>query len=149
MRATLLLLLLSATAAQAQRVPCRYDECALRVEGRHILAGAAGTRAATFNLIGSTDLSALVSGDSATFYAHQFERRQSTGGALSLVGGLIGVAGLVWAYSDDNGGWDTSEGGFWMMVGGAGVGLVGSISINKAKKDLARAIWWNNRELLR
>jgi hypothetical protein len=134
-------------SAAAQRVPCSYDECALRVERNRILAGTAGREVGRFNLIGTVDLTALVAGDSATHYAVVFERKQVSGGVLSLVGGLLVLGGTIWAWADEGepGAW-TDRPGFWVSVGGSALGLAGSIQLNQARTALSRAIWWNNRD---
>jgi hypothetical protein len=139
-------------AQQVPAGPCTYDRCALRFEDPWMVAGQAGMRVGRVGFLVSSHLAEWVRGsDSALAFAQRFEQRQSTGNILNVLGGLMVVGGYLWGMSESqwNGGGGNEAGPLILILGGAGIGIAGSLQIRAARRDLARAIWWYNRDLPR
>jgi hypothetical protein len=141
-----------ASGAAAQELPCTWDRCALRFEEPWLVAGASGERVGRLGVFSVPPLAERVRGvDSAEAYALRFVQRQSTGTILSILGGAMVIGSYVWLYSEGSwsDGGSATTGPLVLLLGGAGVGLVGSLKLRSARHDMARAIWWYNRELPR
>ncbi len=135
--------------ARAQEVttasPCPYDRCALRYEVPWIVEGQAATRVGRVGFLSSPHLAERVSRqDSALAYALRFERRNTAGQALSAVGLVLGAGAFAWGLS---GGSDT--GPTVLGVGAFAFGFAGGVVLSASHRDMARAIWWYNRDLPR
>ena len=132
---------------------CSYDVCALRVEENRILQGRQGEEVGRMRWLNATSLLPLVGrSDSARFYAADFDRRYARGSRWAALGSVS--SGVVVVYMIDsnfgttpNTRWSRGD---WTLLGGLVVSLGASIygqhELERARRGLARAIWWHNRE---
>jgi hypothetical protein len=140
--------------ASKPAAPCSYDACALRVEEGRVLRGRQGEQVGRLRWFSATSLLPLVGpSDSARFYASEFDRHYGAGARWSALGGLadgVLIASLLHTTSAA-GTNDRWRGRDWLLLGGAVVGLGASVygehQLKRARRGLARAIWWHNREL--
>ena len=139
--------------ASASPVVCSYDVCALRLEEGRILQGRQGAEVGRLRWLNATPLLPLVGpSDSARFYAAEFDRRYARGSRWAALGSVS--SGVVVAYMIDsnygtasNTSWSRGD---WALLGGLvlsiGAGTYGQHQLERARRGLARAIWWHNRE---
>ena len=138
----------------SRRAPCSYDVCSLRVEENRILKGTAGTEVGRLGGWSATALVPLVvQSDSAQFYARQFDQHYAAGTRWTFFSGLaLGVA-VVFLLDRDHDAGEHWNGNDWAWVSGLavslGTGVYGERRLKLARRGLARAIWWHNRELAR
>ena len=156
------LFLAIAAQADAQRLPAcddtvasgQYLRCALRFEGRRLVAGVDGQVVGRHPLFRGFRMQRLVDGDSAIHYAQRhdrFERRANFFGVVGLaleIGALISLqAGGCDAspfYCDE---WSTPAA---VMIFGSVTTLIVSTHYSvKAAKASTRAIWWHNSRYAR
>jgi hypothetical protein len=141
---------------------CAYDACALRIEGGSVVQGAAGKRVAGLGIFSNVAGRVRWSSDSALRYARSYGSNHTAAGVtrgLASAGGIVATVLLVQAYLDarergvDGGtvGLDRSKlnAVYGVAIGSSVVGFVGRLFEGHARKQLARAIWWHNRELPR
>jgi hypothetical protein len=141
---------------------CAYDACALRIEGGSVVQGAAGSRVAGLGIFSNVAGRVRWSSDSALHYARSYGSNHTAAGVtrgLASAGGIVATVLLVQAYLDardragDGGtvGLDRSKlhAVYGVAIGSSVVGFVGRLFEGHARKQLARAIWWHNRELPR
>jgi hypothetical protein len=133
---------------------CSYDVCALRVEEDRILKGSHGTEVGRLGAWSATPLVPLVvRSDSAQFYALQFDRHYAAGVRWSALSGLaLGVA-AVFLLDRDHHADEHWNGNDWAWASGLAfslaTGAYGGHRLRLARRGIARAIWWHNRELTR
>jgi hypothetical protein len=141
---------------------CAYDACALRIEGGSVVQGAAGRRVAGLGIFSNVAGRVHWSSDSALRYARSYGSNHTAAGVtrgLASAGGIVATVLLVQAYLDAR---DREVGGgtleldqsklhavYGVAIGSTVVGFVGRLFEGHARKQLARAIWWHNRELPR
>jgi hypothetical protein len=141
---------------------CTYDTCALRIEGGTVVQGAVGRRVGGLGLFNGVAGRVHWSSDSALRYARSYQSNHTAAGVtrvLASAGGLAATVLLVQAYRDARD--RTVAGGtvgldksrlrtvYGVAIGSSVVSFVGGLFERRAKKQLARAIWWHNRELPR
>jgi hypothetical protein len=95
----------------------------------------------------------VVRSDSAQFYARQFDQHYAAGMRWSSFSGLaLGVA-VVFLVDRDHHVDEHWNGNDWAWVGSLAIstatGAYGGRRLKLARRGLARAIWWHNRELTR
>ena len=132
---------------------CTYDACALRLEQRRLLRGVQSQPVFTLRLWGAPRLRPHVaSSDSALAYAAEFDRHYTAGTRFGLLG-LLGAAVAGALYTNSEGAADLSDREVIVQLGvvavSLGLTLYGGRRVNRAMRDLSRAIWWYNRELPR
>jgi len=131
--------------------PCSYDACVLRVEetwfGRKVVRGPEGALVARLGLGGPSLANVVVGSDSAVYHARLYERAQTTGTVLTLIGTLGSVASLI-AYSQREPEDDLRSEVIAVNVGALVVGIVGTSFQYKARRELSRSLWWFNRNAL-
>ena len=131
--------------------PCTYDACVLRVEeswfGRRIVRGPEGTLVARLGLGGPSLANVVVGSDSAVYHARLYERAQTTGTVLTLVGTLGSIAAFV-AYAQRDPEDDLRSELIAVNVGAVVVGVLGTTFQYKARRELSRSLWWYNRSAL-
>jgi hypothetical protein len=147
------LLAQDAASASTSAALCSYDVCALRVEEGRILQGRQGQEVGRLRWLNATPLLPLVgTSDSARFYATDFDRRYARGSRWAALGAVSG--GVVVAYMMDSNygaGSDTRwSRGDWALLAGLvlsiGASAYGQHQLERARRGLARAIWWHNIE---
>ena len=163
-RATLVaaaLSLLAPAAARAQEpgrvvtapgTPCDYDSCVLRVEetwfSRRLVSGPDGRVVARLGWGGPSLERIVALSDSAAAHARAYQRAQTTGSILTLVGAAASIASFV-AYAQDDASDDASDDRRRQVVainvGAALVGVVGQTFQIRARRELSRSLWWYNR----
>lgn len=141
---------------------CAYDLCALRIEGGTVVQGAAGRRVGGLGLFSGVARRVDWSSDSALRYARSYQSNHTAAGVIRVLasaGGLAATVLLVQAYRDARD--RTVDGGtvgldksqlrtvYGVAIGASVVSFIGGLFERRAKKQLARAIWWHNRELPR
>jgi hypothetical protein len=175
-RAFALPLVLAAAGAGAQPTPrpagaapagCTYDTCGLRRErvffSERLVAGTAGTVVARPRFFGTFPLDSIVRGvPEAEADARVYRRERVNGGALSLVGTVLGLVAVIDAVNRSNGdcvvvavgttagcarGWRARNTA--LVVGSAGFNVLGAWRLQIADRRLNRAVWWYNRSLPR
>lgn len=132
-------------------VPCRYSDCAIRVEpafffGPEIVQGAPGQEI----VVGR--VGALVGGledvvrTSPAALEHAGAARRSRIASLTalVAGGVLVAVGVSQAYSDsiDRRQFDV------FYFGGLGLGVVGGVFELKSQREQSRAVWEYNRSLV-
>ena len=134
---------------------CSYDVCALRVEEGRIIQGRRGQEVGRLRWLNATPLLPLVSAsDSARFYATDFDRRYAVGSRWAALGAVSGGVVLASMVSSNYGASTNTRwsGGDWALLGGLvlsiGAGTYGQHQLERARRGLARAIWWHNREFV-
>ena len=142
----------AAPASPAAQV-CSYDVCALRVEESRILQGRHGEEVGRLRWLNATPLLPLVgTSDSARFYATDFDHRYARGSRWAALGSVS--SGVVVVYMIDSNYGAASHTRFsrgdWALLGGLvlsiGASAYGQHELARARRGLARAIWWHNRE---
>ena len=133
----------------AAPVGCTYATCAIRIErslfGERLVRGAVGERVSTLGLFGGgVDL--LLDADSAKLHAQSYvwnvKRSALLGGAGAVA---LGVASSTRAFQSGR----VTNGEVVAVVAGA-VALAISVPFQlRARRELARAIWWYNGALPR
>lgn len=136
------------------RAACSYDVCALRVEDDRILKGTEGTEVGRLRGWSATPLVPLVvQSDSAQFYARQFDQHYGPGTRWTAFSGLALSVAVVFLLDRDHHAGEHWNGNDWAWASGLavsiGTGAYGSYRLRLARRGLARAIWWHNRELPR
>ena len=133
---------------------CSYDVCSLRLEENRIVQGRYGEEVGRLQWLNATPLLPLVgSSDSARFYATDFDHGYAVGSRWAALGAVS--SGVVLAYmvdanfsSSTNTRWSQGD---WALLGGlvlsVGASVYGQHQLERARRGLARAIWWHNREL--
>lgn len=120
-----------------------YTLCALRVEpsthGRHIVRGAARTRAAGLGPLRPAELMQLfATSDSSSIHAARFIRAERKNRLLSLGGIIAGAVGL------------SAERRMNLLTAAGAVMLVTSVPFQmEAERGLNNAVWWYNEGLAR
>lgn len=152
--ALLLLPALPTGAALAQEpvraAPCTYDSCALRVEdtwlSRRLVVGPEGRTVARLGLGGPSLANIVQRSDSAVVHARRYERAQTTGAVLTLVGTIGSLASFIAAAPRDA----SADRDVLVAVniGSLVVGLVGQGFQIRARRELARSLWWYNRAVV-
>ena len=137
-----LLLFVPRLSMAQEGTPCTWDNCALRMQGRHLVRGIEGEEVAK---IGSfpPDISPFFeerSQKAVTEY-QSFRAKQTSGSALLLVGVAAIIAGGFANHQGEHGL------GLGLAIGGLVTELVGGLRIDSGRKDLSRAVWWYNRTL--
>jgi len=131
--------------------PCTYDACVLRVEetwfGRKVVRGPEGTMIARLGLGGPSLRNVVVGSDSAVYHAGLYERAQTTGALLTLVGTLGSVASFI-AYTQRDPEDDLRSEVLAVNVGALVLGIVGTTFQLKARRELSRSLWWHNRRVV-
>ena len=131
-------------------VPCSYDRCALRVEdtwlSRRLVVGPEGRTVARLGLGGPSLVNIVQRSDSAVAHARRYERAQATGAVLTLVGTIGSLATFVAAAQRDAG--DGRDALVAVNIGSLVVGLVGQGFQIRARRELARSLWWHNRAVV-
>ncbi len=150
--------LLAPAAARAQEpagrvvtaagTPCDYDSCVLRVEetwlSRKLVSGPDGRVVARLGLGGPSVERIVAISDSAAAHARAYQRAQTTGSILTLVGAAASIASFV-AYAQDDVSSDRRRQVVAINVGAALVGVVGQTFQTRARRELSRSLWWYNR----
>jgi len=130
--------------------PCTYDACVLRVEetwfGRKVVRGPEGTMVARLGLGGPSLRNVVVGSDSAVYHAGLYERAQTTGALLTLVGTLGSIASFI-AYTQRDPEDDLRSEVLAVNVGALVLGVVGTTFQLKARRELSRSLWWHNRRV--
>src|SRR5687768_10266869 len=142
------------TAARAQdpvRVvtapgtPCDYDSCVLRVEetwfSRKLVSGPNDRVVARLGWGGPSLERIVALSDSAAAHARAYQRAQTTGSILTLVGAAASIASFV-AYARDDVSDDARRQVVAINVGAALVGVVGQTFQIRARRELSRSLWW-------
>ena len=141
----LVIVLLGAVAETHAQAPCTYDRCALRIEGRRVLAGTQGERLGNIGPFSIPDLDQrLTLSDSALAHYRIFRNNYRSGTLWALAGGALWGVGYLSIDAQD---------GYALPV----VALTGSVVASviglrksvRAQKALARTVWWYNRDLQR
>ena len=136
--------------ALAATVGCTYATCAIRVErslfGEHLVRGAIGERVSTLDMFGGGVDLLLVGEDSAGVHARAYvwnvKRSALLGGAGAVA---VGVAAATHGFHDGH----VTNGEVVGVLAGA-VALAISVPFElRARRELARAIWWYNAALPR
>jgi hypothetical protein len=147
---------------------CTYDVCALRIEEGVVLKGVNGHRVTTPSLLGSLTRDVDWRSDLARQYARRADRRHRTARLLRSAGVLASLAGAGLALQAIHGGRESpgdagsdgdlagtarvGTGRIYTAVGlGVGstlLGWMGNAAARGARQQLARAVWWHNRELV-
>jgi hypothetical protein len=140
----LVLAVLWATPAAAQQ-SCTYDDCALRIEGRSIIAGMPGVVVARIGVFSTPDLGKLLQlGDSASTSYDVFRRQHRSNVLWSAISGGLLAAATVALRQDAR---PLASG---LMVSGSLVSLViANTKLSRAEAGLARTVWWYNAGLPR
>jgi hypothetical protein len=137
---------------------CTYDLCALRIEEGIVVQGLHGQQVASVGVLGGLAGRIEWRSDTARAYARRAESKQRTAMLLRGAGVVgttaAGVLGFLAANAAGDGG--TSASGvqtrIYAAVGlGAGAWLLEKLGANahrQARQQLARAVWWHNRELV-
>jgi hypothetical protein len=152
------MLLASPAAAQDPRPavtaggqPCTYDSCVLRVEetwfGRRIVRGQEGTLVARLGLGGPSLTNVVIGSDSAIHHARLYDRAQTTGSVLTLIGTLGSIASFI-AYTQRDPEDDLRSEIVAVNIGALVLGVVGTTFQYRARRELSRSLWWYNREAL-
>ena len=124
------------------------------MEEDRILKGSQGTEVGRLGAWSATALAPLViQSDSAQFYARLFDQHYDAGTRWTAFSGVaLGVA-VVFLLDRDHRADEHWNGNDWAGVGGLavsiGTGSYGTLRLRLARRGLARAIWWHNRELSR
>jgi hypothetical protein len=140
--------------AQGQLSSCTYDTCALSLDGTAILRGAGRVRVGTVGMFRSTPALPLVreSSDSAITYARKFDARYNRGQAMIWTGAILSAASLPALLKRMSRTGNRTTPDFVLglaTAGGLVVEFAGAFQVRHARKALARAIWWYNRDLPR
>ena len=123
---------------------CTYDKCALMVKSgffrRSLVQGADEAHVASLLFLAPhLDLFAERS-DSAARYYRSFHSKHNSGTWLALAGtALFAGAYIVEGESDGV--------AIGLAIAGAGSIVIGTFRTAAGRNDLARALWWYNREL--
>ena len=135
----------------APGTPCDYASCVLRVEetwfSRKLVTGAEGRVVARLGWGGPSLERIVAISDSAAAHARAYRRAQNTGSLLTLVGAAASIASFV-AYAQDDLSADDRRQVVAINVGAAVVGAVGQTFQIRARRELARSLWWYNRAVL-
>jgi hypothetical protein len=143
---------------------CTYDRCALRIEEGIVMQGIEGRRVTTPTLLGGLSGGVEWRSDLARRYARRADARHRTARVLQSVGTLASLAGagLVLREMQNNqsvtGADDGAPGtarvntgrlytAAGLVVGSTALGWAGRAVARGARQQLARAVWWHNREL--
>ena len=127
-----------------------YDACALRTEswflgGLHVLRGASGADVGRVRAFGSPRLEALVAGsDSAVAHARRYTRSARHSAVLGAVGGALFAAAAVVDLRDR----EVTDAGLVLVGAGSVFGLASFTQQLRAQRELSRATWWYNRDLV-
>lgn len=140
---------------------CTYDLCALRIEEGIVVQGLHGQQIATTGVLGGLSGRIDWRSDTARAYARRAESRQRTALLLRGASVVTSAAGTVFGYlalrdAGSFGGTASSGAGqtqLYTALGlGAGSWVLSTLSRpvqRQARQQLARAVWWHNRELVR
>ena len=132
----------------APGTPCDYDSCVLRVEetwfSRKLVSGPDGRVVARLGWGGPSLERIVAVSDSAVAHARLYRRAQNTGSLLTLVGAAASIASFV-AYAQDDLSRDRRRQVVAINLGAAAVGVVGQTFQTRARRELARSLWWYNR----
>jgi hypothetical protein len=133
-----------------------YRRCALTMldNGTRVVRGAGGVVVANRGLFSRVHLQRIVAGDSAKFYATRFEKNNRAAGLFKALGvGLMTVSIFKADCSSRNNGcaydWSMNSPGLKLLVGGAGLAIVGRVIEISAARQGAMAVWWNNERFSR
>jgi len=122
--------------------PCRYVECALRLEsGRGLVRGASGRTIGTFGFFHSSAVDTLLLGsNSAAAYARRYRSERRKGNMFLAAGWALGLGSTVYTSA-------THRGVGLSFVGLAAMTLVtipASHHFGHASRDISRSVWWYN-----
>lgn len=140
---------MTAQTANAQQA-CTYDSCALRIENAHVVAGQHGAAIGRLGLISTPGLDDRLSlPDSAAAHYRIFKDNYVSGNLWSILGSVTitlvmispAISGREFASSDA-----VITAG---TIAGVVATIIGARKSSKAHAELARSIWWYNRELPR
>jgi hypothetical protein len=140
-----------ATRTVAAAVGCTYATCALRVErslfGQRLVRGAMGERVSTIGAFGGGVDLLLGGADSAVVHAQAYvwnaKRSALLGGAGAIT---LGVVALRTRGSQSR---HVTNGDVVAVAAGAAVLAISVPFELRARRELARAIWWYNGALPR
>jgi len=143
-------------SAQAPRtvaatVGCTYATCALRIErslfAERLVRGETGERVGTLGLFGGGVDVLLGGSDSATVHAQAYVWNEKRSALLGGAGSV--TLGVVFASTHGYSGGHVTNADAVAAVAGL-VALVSSVPFElRARRELARAIWWYNGSLPR
>ena len=143
----------SAAPPAGSRDPCSYDACALRLEpgwsGRRLVRGTAGTPVAKLGLFGPDLVPFVQRSDSAVVFARAYRRDRIRAVVLAFVGASVVGAAAAESQVFERNAPDPSGGEWAAMIGGLAVSFVGFHFQYRSERELARALWWHNRDLER
>ena len=149
--AAVIVLGVGAATAQAQGSACTYDSCALRLRTRFfsgvsIVQGHEARRVGKLGLF-ATRVDVLAGGsDSVRFHYQAFRSHQNSGGALTLIGAVVGGVAVGLAEHDYEG----QKTAVWSLVGVSFVfSLWGGAHVASARDHLEQSVWFYNRDLPR
>lgn len=135
-----------ALAAQEQE-ECTYYTCALRLQGSSLLAGAEGERITSFGFLSGPQLRPWMEvSDSASYYVDLVGRNYVSGQAMSLVGTLMWVGGVLAVEALDRDGQRAA--GLGVSLTGLTLFLIGNGRVGRAGQAMQSAIWWYNASLV-
>lgn len=140
---------LSGSTAEAQSTDStRSYEQALRFESywgnAKIIRGADGPIVGTAGWFRSFDVEQVVASSSAArAEARVFKTNNFRGSAVTSIGALAAVVGVVVASKGSNAASPI------LIIGGVGAMGWGVHHLNKATAALSRSLWWYNRDLVR
>jgi hypothetical protein len=153
------------TRGVASTAACTYDVCALRVEGASVVQGADGRHIAGLGVMGNLGEQVPWRSEEARRYAgsaqsaHRGARFLQAAGFLSQLAGvaLVTVAmndasdRVQAAVSSESGEVTVNKSkiypGVAVSLGGTALSAIGGAVDRRARNLLARAVWWNNREI--
>ena len=152
---TFVLVLATALAAPlgAQAATCPtagYSACAVRAEaslfrGVHLVRGAEGAEVGRVRTFGNPSLASLLAGsDSAVVHARRYTGAARRSAGLGLVGGALFVAAAIVDLRDR----EVTDAGLVLVGTGSLFGLASAGQQLKAQRELSRATWWYNRDLV-
>ena len=140
-----------ARVVTAPGTPCDYDSCVLRVEetwfSRKLVSGPNDRVVARLGWGGPSLERIVAISDSAAAHARAYQRAQTTGSILTLVGAAASIASFV-AYAQDDVSDDARRQVVAINIGAALVGVVGQTFQIRARRELSRSLWWYNRAVL-
>jgi hypothetical protein len=146
--------LATAQTAAPERPLCSYDTCALHVEENRILKGSQGVEVGRLRTWSATAVLPLVgASDSARYYATRFDGNYGAGTRWTTISAVAAGVGFAFLFDRDHSGGEHWNGNDWAWLAGfavsIGTGAYGAHRLQLARRGLARAIWWRNRELTR
>jgi len=137
--------------AQAQALPCTYDDCALRITRGRIVQGRADRRVARFGWSAPEVNPLATAADSVRAHYLQFRSAYNRARSFSLVRLLASIPTAVLlsvaAHSNSTSGTNAVAVGFAAVF--VGFSFPEDSNRRKAGDELSRAIWLYNRNLSR